>query len=189
MHLHALIVCLALGPAVVHAELKDENLLQGLPPGYKVDFQTRQGNMLMTEFVPQNENVNAWTEMVTTQVFLGLRNADISQIQSRITKGWLEVCKGGTIQSLANGEENGYPFSLWMQTCPVNPATGKPENTWFKAIAGSDSLYMVQKAFKFQPSKDQLAPWIQYLKNVKVCDTRRADRPCPKVEPVTAGTK
>ena len=103
MRLHALIVCLALGPAVVHAELKDENLLQGLPPGYKVDFQTRQGNMLMTEFVPQNENVNAWTEMVTTQVFLGLRNADISQMQSRITKGWLEGCNGGTIQSLANG--------------------------------------------------------------------------------------
>ena len=53
-------------PSICAAELRDENLLQLLPKGYKVDFQSKQGNMLTTEMVPQAETVNNWTEMVTT---------------------------------------------------------------------------------------------------------------------------
>ena len=45
-----------------------------MPTGYKVDFQQRKGNMLMTEMVPVNESVNNWTEMVTVQIFYGLKN-------------------------------------------------------------------------------------------------------------------
>jgi hypothetical protein len=64
----------------------------------------------------------------------------------------------------------------------LNQATGKPEKTWFKAIKGNDSFYVVQKAFKFDPSKEQIAQWMQYFRSVAVCDTRLADRPCPKLE-------
>ena len=36
-----------------------------------------------------------------------------------------------------------------------------------KAIGGNDSLYVVRKkAFKFQPSKEQIVRWTQYLKRV-----------------------
>ena len=51
--------------------LKGENLLLSVPKGYKIDFQKRQGSVLITEMVPQWENVNAWTEMVTAQIFHG----------------------------------------------------------------------------------------------------------------------
>ena len=49
---------------------------------------------------------------------------------------------------------------MWALGCKRNPATGKPEMTWFKALAGIDSFYVVQKAFKFVPSKDQVAKWM-----------------------------
>ena len=65
-----------------------------------------------------------------------------------------------------------------MLTCPTNKQTGKPEWTWFKAIQGNDSFYVVQKAFRFEPSQEQVVEWTKYLRRVSVCDSRRNS--CPK---------
>lgn len=185
MKLSCLLYVSMLVPSVCFAQLSDENLLQNLPQGYKVDFQTKKGNMIMTEMVPQAETVNNWTEMVTTQIFLGLKNATPEQFQALMAKTWLATCKDGEVAPITKGEENGYAFSIWVQGCPLNPSTGKPEKTWFKAIKGNDSFYVVQKAFKFDPSKEQIIQWMQYFRSVMVCDTRLADRPCPKLEKVS----
>jgi hypothetical protein len=171
-------------PSVCFAELADENLLQNLPNGYKVDFQAKQGNMVITEMVPQSETVKNWTEMVTTQIFLGLKNATPEQFQAFMAKSWLAACKDGGVAPITKGEENGYPFSIWLQTCPLNQSTGKPEKTWFKAIKGNDSFYVVQKAFRFDPSNEQVVQWMKYFRSVIVCDSRLPDRPCPKLEKV-----
>jgi len=53
---------------------------------------------------------------------------------------------------------------------------------WFKAIEGNDSFYVVQKAFKFMPAKKQIARWVGFLRDVKVCDSRVADRACPRIK-------
>jgi hypothetical protein len=178
-----LLVFIAL-PSVCFAELADENLLQYLPSGYKVDFQTKQGSMVITEMVPQSETVKNWTEMVTTQIFLGLKNTTPVQFEAHMAKSWLAACKDGGVAPITKGEENGYPFSLWLQTCPLNQSTGKPEKTWFKAIKGNDSFYVVQKAFRFDPSNEQVVHWMKYFRSVIVCDSRLPDRPCPKFEKV-----
>ncbi len=181
---HLLYICLFV-PMICLAQLSDENLLQSLPQGYKIDFQTKQGSMIMTEMVPQTETVDNWTEMITVQIFLGLKNATPEQFQAFMAKAWLGACRNGEVAPITKGEENGYPFSIWVQACPLNQATGKPEKTWFKAIKGNDSFYVVQKAFKFDPSKEQIAKWMQYFRSVAVCDTRLADHPCPKLEKVS----
>lgn len=176
----ALLVLLAV-PSVSWAEVKNETLLQSLPLGYKIDFQARQGNMGITEMVPQAESVENWTEMVTTQVFFGLKSATPEQFQANMEKNWLASCKAGQSASIANGAENGYPFTLWLLSCPLNPATGKPEITWFKAIKGNDSFYVVQKAFRFEPAREQVMQSMQYLRKVSLCDTRLPDRACPRL--------
>ncbi len=131
---------LALFPVLGRAELVDENFLVNIPDGYKIDFQTKQGKMVMTEMVPVEESVENWTEMVTTQVFLGLTSATPAQFRALMAKQWIAACPGGSFAPVREGVENGYPFSVWLQLCPRNPSTGKPENTWFKAIKGNDSF-------------------------------------------------
>lgn len=168
-------------PGAGRAEPTHETLLQDLPLGYRIDVQTRRGNMLLTEMVPQAETVGNWTEMVTTQIFLDLKNITPDRFQATLAKAWLEVCEDGTVSRISHGEEDGYAFSIWQQSCPLNPTTGKPENTWFKAIEGNDSFYLVHKAFRFEPSDQQVLRWMQYFRSVKVCDSRLADRPCPKL--------
>ncbi len=161
------------------AELQNENLLTPLPAGYKVDFQKRQGRAEITEMVPTGENVNNWTEMVTVQTFFGL-NVTPEQFKTGMEKNWTSACPGATSRLIATSPERGYPASLWVLSCPRNPGTGQPEHTWIKAIKGADSFYMVQKAFKFAPSKEQETKWLAYLRDVWVCDTRVAARACPK---------
>jgi hypothetical protein len=163
------------------AQLTNENLLVQLPPGYKVGFQNKQANMQMTELVPASEVVGNWTEMVTIQIFRGLKTTP-DQFRGRLEKRWLESCPGGEGQTIARELENGYQSSVWRLSCPRNPGTEKPEITYFKAVQGSDSFYLVQKAFKFAPSKEQVTQWSGYLRAVSVCDSRLRDRQCPRID-------
>ena len=135
--------------------LRDENLLVAVPDGYKVDFQQRSGSMLISEMVPVAQTVANWTEMVTVQVFHDLKVTP-EQFKARVDKEGLAARAGIESHPVAQGDENGYAYMVWLQSCPLNEATGKPEITWFKAIAGNDSFYVVQLAFKAWPSKDHL---------------------------------
>lgn len=158
--------------------LENENLLVGMPKGYKVGFQKRQGNQMISEWVPQAETVENWTEMVTVQVFFGMRNVALPEWRSRIEKLWADACSNSRFAKVKEGIENGFATLTWSQTCPKNATTGKPEIAWMKAISGKDSLYMVQKAFKAEPTGEQQKEWFGYLDSIGACDTREKDRPC-----------
>ncbi|MEQ6289817.1 hypothetical protein ACFPAG_04240 [Vogesella sp. GCM10023246] len=162
------------------AQLQNETLLQTLPPGYKIDYRLQQEQLLMTEMVPTAQSAQHWDEMITTQVFQGLKVTSPQAFRDIMVKQWDFACPGSGYDVVADGRENGYPYALWFLACPNNPATGRPENTWFKSIQGRDSFYVIQKAFKFSPSKAQLLPWLQYLRSVQLCDSRQPASPCPK---------
>jgi hypothetical protein len=171
-------------PSICLAELRNENLIQNMPKGYKIDFQNRQANIGMSVMLPQNETEANWTEVVNTKIFFGLKDAEPKGYQDFMTKKLLATCKNGEAKSISKGEENGYPFSVWQQACPLNQATGKPEKSWFKAIKGNDSFYVIEKTFRFAPSEEVISQWMEHLRTVIVCDTRSADHPCPTLEPI-----
>ncbi len=168
------------------AQLKDENLLQGMPAGYKIGFQERQGPIILTEMVPESESVEEWTEMVSSQLFIGLKSVSPETFRAESRKKWLEACKDGNFAEIASGEESGYPMALWMLACPHSKAPGRPEITWFKAIRGQDAFYVVQKSFRFEPSNEQVQQSMRYLRQISVCDTRIPQRACPVVKPPDA---
>jgi hypothetical protein len=186
---------LLFGPANASAQtssansqkLSDENLLVAVPDGFKIDFQQRTDDMLISEAVPVAQSVHDWTEMVTVQVFHDLKVTP-EQLKARIDTEGNAACPGIESNPVAQGDENGYAYMVWLQSCPLNKATGKPEITWFKAIAGNDSFYVVQLAFKAWPSKDEIASWMHYLGSVSVCDTRLPERACPKLSSSPAAT-
>ncbi|HEX3502320.1 MAG TPA: hypothetical protein VHU22_02885 [Xanthobacteraceae bacterium] len=174
-------LALLAGVAVARAELVNENLLVEVPPGYKIDFQQKKPSGVMNEMVPTGETVNDWTEMVTVQIFYNMK-ATPPQFLGKMASTWAAACPGASTTAIASGPENGYPAGVSLLNCPKNPATGKPELTWIKAVQGNDSFYVVQKAFKFTPSKDEVVQWMKYLRSVAVCDSRLADRACPQTK-------
>jgi hypothetical protein len=165
-------------PAV--AAFVNENLITTAPAGYQIGFHNKNNDREITEWVPEGETVENWTEMLTVQVFYHLQ-APPEAFMRDLEQRWTASCPGaGEAQPIANAVENGYATLVWLLNCPQNPATGKPEITWFKAVEGNDSFYVVQKAFKFMPSKEQIGRWIGYLKAARVCDSRLAERACPQ---------
>jgi hypothetical protein len=171
------VLILLLATPSAHA-LEGEVLLVTVPKGYKIGYEKKAGNQIMTEMVPQAETVKDWTEMVTVQIFLNMRGVTPEQYRQRIENLWSQACIGSEFAKVKEGADGGYPTLTWLQKCPMNNATGKPELTWMKAIQGRDSFYLVQKAYKFEPSAEQRATWIAYLDGVSVCDTRRPERSC-----------
>lgn len=179
-----LAIAILLIPPGAHAELANENLLVGLPGGYKAGSQNRNRAMALAEWIPAGEKIADWTEMVTVQIFFGAPKMTPAQFESNMATGWKSSCERGGYEHLANGHENGYGYSFFRLTCPLNKSTGKPENTWVKAIRGKDSFYVVQKAFKFTPDSSKTKEMLDYLKDVSVCDTRSPEHPCPRLTPV-----
>ena len=61
-------------PAAHAQQMENENILVGLPAGYKIGFQARKGNATISEMVPTQETVENWSEMITVQIFHGSKN-------------------------------------------------------------------------------------------------------------------
>ena len=171
------VVVLALAAPAAHA-LENEVLLVTVPKGYKIGYEKKVDNRIMTEMVPERETVKDWTEMVTVQIFLGMRGVSPDQYRQRIQSMWSQACDGSEFSLVKESDDGGYPSLTWFLKCPHNNATGKPELTWMKAIQGRDSFYLVQKAYKFEPSEAQKKEWGAYLDSAWVCDTRRPERNC-----------
>ncbi|BDU23251.1 hypothetical protein [Dyella sp. GSA-30] len=162
------------------AALQGENLLQPLPTGFRIANEQTEGSASLTEMVPTNETVDQWSRMVTTQVYRGLSDASFfSKYQGQMKDRWAKACDVADVQPFSDGSENGYVTHVWLQVCAFKDKQKKPEITLFKFIQGRDATYVVQMASHFQPTKAQLAEWMAYLGKVTVCDTRRADSPCP----------
>ncbi len=177
--LMSLALGLLAGPPAI-AAFVNENLITTAPAGYHVAFQNKGDEGLITEWVPAGETAENWTEMVTVQVFYHLKMSPEAFMTDLETQ-WLRSCPGADrAQPIVNAVENGYPTLVWLLSCPQNPSSGKVEITWFKAVQGTDSFYVVQKAFRFVPSKAQITRWVGYLKAVHVCDSRLPARACPR---------
>lgn len=177
----ALIVA-SLGVRASAAPLVNENLIAAPPPGFKVGLRQTQNDVDITEWIPAGQTIKSWTEMLTVQTFHALKVAP-DRFMDDVERRWRAACPGaGFAQPLAKGAENGYPALIWILDCPRNPLSGQPEITWFKAMLGNDNFYVVQKAFKFTPSKEQIDRWVGYLKSVTICDSRLPDRACPRTE-------
>ncbi|NWG26337.1 MAG: hypothetical protein HXY30_18290 [Pseudorhodoplanes sp.] len=179
-HLIPILLAILLFSAPAHAQLKNENLLVTLPEGYIVGFQDRNARQQMTEMVPRGQTVKDWTEMVTVQIFFGLTNVTPEAYKQRLETLWAENCKGAQSNPVGQGNERGYPVTIWIAFCPLNKETGKPELTMLMAIGGRDSFYLVQKAFRFKPDKSQIEQWSRYMRGVTVCDSRVPERACPQ---------
>jgi hypothetical protein len=97
---------------------------------------------------------------------------------SGLRSQWLAACPGSVEPTIRTGHANGYPVSMVLLECPLNPATGKPEVALVRGISGADSFYLIQFAWRAAPTQDQLNTATRYLGTVNACDTRTPDHPC-----------
>ncbi len=168
--------------APLSAEMQGENLLVSIPGDYILGNSGKNGDVLLSEFVRRGESVENWSELLTVTVNLGHfdgKHMAPSAYETMMKGMWEKSCPDSSFRELGTSEQNGYKASLFMLSCKTADARGRPEYTLFKALAGNDSFYTVQKAFHFKPTRQQINSWLDFLKDVRICDSRRPEAPCP----------
>ena len=175
------LVALAVAGIATAADVRDENLLVPIPHGFVLGDQGRSGpGSDIAEYIPDGETVNAWSRMLTVQVFHNLKGFDPDRFAETIRDRGPASCPGEQGVLVKHGLEHGYAASLWLFTCPLNPQTGKPETFYDKLISGTDALYSVQYSFRSTLDPEVVPSTLAFLDKVGVCDTRLPDRPCPR---------
>jgi hypothetical protein len=176
----AIVAAAALGLPALGA-LEDENILAGMPDGFKVGAQQNNGQTILMEFIPEGETVEDWTTMITVVVKHDIDDANAVDVASNMGAAWGESCPGAKAGPLVDDVTNGYAYVIWQYECPLNSQTGKPETMMMKVIPGRDALYMVQYAVRAAPSIEFVKNALDYLgPKVSVCDTRIPEQDCPE---------
>jgi hypothetical protein len=178
----AALLCVA--SSVAQAQLKGENLIVVPPAGFMVGYSDTSNFVSLTEWVPSNETVHNWSEMVTVQIFFRRADLNPGPFLRTLQGQWLAACPTSTPASVMSDKANGYEAATMLLRCPRLAATSRPETTMFRAIKGKGSLYLVQRAIRSTGTPDEVERLKRYLAEVTVCEAGSRDRPCPDLKPM-----
>lgn len=166
----------------------EERFIVPRPDGWKLAFRAIQSDFTRLQFVPASESVDQWTEMLTSQTFIGTRDVPVDAYLQRIAVEAAKVCDDVMVSPIKVNPHNGYASAVMAQFCTRYKATGKGEITLFKVIQGRESLYVAHRSWRGPPFTRDAQPvpkadfdaWVEYLNGVLVCDTADPQRPCPQ---------
>jgi hypothetical protein len=172
--------------AGAQSEITGERLLAAIPSGYELGYHQKTDQNEISEFIPKGETLEAWSEMITVQLFPAHNTS--AKFYATFESLIKQACADGSSHVVATTEENGYPVKVFQLFCPTNPQTDMGEITFIKTIEGKDKFYVVQKAWRTEKYKQDQLPlknedivkWTQYLRSVNVCDSRSDQRACPQ---------
>jgi hypothetical protein len=173
-----LIFAALLGGPLAAQDAGEEFIFPVLPGYPTAGTQTKQDNVVTTTWLPNGETADNWTDMMMSVVFPGSKEQP-QDYEATQEKAWMPNCALLSVKQLSTGVEQGYPTALWQVGCANNPATGKPEYAWFKAILGNDSLYVMSRTFRFDLSSDQQKAAVLSVNSAIVCGTKPGDPKCP----------
>ena len=166
---------------LIAKELQGENLLFSPPDGYQIGYTNNDNDIYIQEWIPDGQNIKDWSEMVTIQVLFNYPVGDLDSFVNKFIEIIVNVCEDGRGLKITEGIEYGYLFNYFMTICGKNPNTQKPEFTMVKAIFGIDALYIMQKAWRYEPTDIQIQDWSKFVSKVFLCDSRNKSAPCPKL--------
>ena len=147
-----------------------KEILMGRPNSkFELGYENNTDELLMTEFVPVGETVQDWSQMITIQSFIGYRPETLESFATRFTQLVIEECSTSDQQIIRSDVQYGYDFLVLAISCYENMGTGLPEHMLVKAIQGDDALYLVQKAWKYDPEDGELEGWFEELGSFIVC--------------------
>jgi len=174
----AVVAGLVLASAV--AALAEQTLQVSTPSGFKMAWShaTPDGAMKMMEFVPEEQTVENWQQMITIQHFPKLAGADPLALLSAWTQRLVAVCPKAQISRLPQPPVDGHAAGrVYVRVAECAART--PESILAVMIKGEDAMHMIQHAWRPQPpSREQLQAAMGGLDRARLC--RAGDPACGK---------
>lgn len=169
-----LIALLLSACATIQHKPADQEFLMGgyEPKEWTVGHHASDQNQHITEFVRPNENIDNWTELLTSQVIRKSPNAEpIDVFVAHINDEHRKLCPGNFKQKVIersqkeDTEEASIIYEWEMKDCAPNA----DQHEVAKIIYGKFSIFRlayVERTKKLSPEKRQ--KWINNLKEAKI---------------------
>lgn len=166
-----------------------EQIFAPTPPGFKLSDSKIDDKQRVFEFLPEGETAKSWTERIGIVVFFGMKGRSPKQVAEALQTEWRATCPAFSSNAPEQRLEKNYPASILTMACSYAepPQNRMPrEFVMAKIVQGTDSLYLVQRAWRGGP---EYAPppltdkatgdaWAKFFSQVEVCDTRLRGQPC-----------
>lgn len=165
-----------------------EILLAQPPSNWKQSYSLINDDTRLTDFVPESETANAWTQKLSFESHRSLQEIDPISIVMGDLESTSEVCEDTESFNLFSGLENNYPTTVRLTFCTDNAHSKQGEVTFTKVIQGTEFLYII-KLVRREPvftdstttfSKEMIAAWSDYFGNIKVCDRSVDEQSCTR---------
>lgn len=166
-----------------------QKLELSFPKGFKAGAQNQQGNVFMIEFVPKDEAVENWSQMLTVGGYQNLAANHSAESAQKLEAGSIQVAcpKEFVFEKIPYTHPQGYNSSLAIVGCSKHPAMPtKSELALQLVIQGKKDIYQVKKSFrapvgsKSTLSKTNYKTLAAEVLNTKVC---KNDGPGPACQP------
>ena len=184
-----LLLFLILGLYVVPVDAtEDEQLLFVLPDNWIEIYTDRTENLSTSEYIPNGQTEEDWSEMISVQILLEAGNSDPDLMLTKVANHLKKECSNLSIKPIQlTGISNTYP-SVTMQTfCERKNDRDKGEVGIVRGIAGKESFYLLQKIWRTKPFRseeevpinlEQRKFWLGYIAYLGICNPKLNN--CPE---------
>lgn len=168
----------------------DERFYMAVPEGWVQAAKTEGPQMDVITYLPQGQEVAAWTDMLTVQVYHSATGRPLEAWYEMSRQSYRDGCADVRLGDLQKGMSNKYPSAFWVLACTTNTATGQGETAFFRLIQGRDALYLAQRAWRTPPftkdagpnlTQDEQREAVTALQRFGVCIPGHPDHPCPQL--------
>jgi hypothetical protein len=176
------VLALALGVFLSRAVVwhKGEKLLQPLPiPGEGWTAKRTTNDQAKMEMEVWTKNSGSGSETLQVIVAHDRGHTDVKRLQEKEDKAGKGYCSNFSSNVMDTASENNYKTITWKTKCRLRGKNAEVV-VLHKAIAGEDSLYIIQKTWNDSFNEESLRVWIDYLNRIGLCSARGAKHPCPE---------
>jgi hypothetical protein len=159
-----------------------------VPEGSKIGFQANRPGIQIMEYVPVDQSVQHWTDMLTVLIMARDTAPDIDAFFQRMTNAFHVGCDvEPLIEAPTRFLDGGYPAGVQTAICGKSKQFGIGSIVIYKMIQGKNGFYQVQRAWNFPAAarsqditlttamRDSAT---ERLAAVHLCDRQAPDQQC-----------
>jgi len=123
-----------------------------VPEGSRIGFQAYRPGIQIMEYVPENQSVEHWTDMLTVLIMARDTAPDIDAFFQRMTNTFHSGC---TVEPIVEAPtrflDGHYQAGIQTAICGKSKQFGTGTVVVYKMIQGAHGFYQVQRAWNFPP--------------------------------------
>ena len=162
-----------------------------IPASLVVVSKAHSDNSRITELVLPGQTAEHWTDMITL-VSARKDGQTVDSVLQHMAEAAALGCETPPVLGAPNRFiDAGYPAAVQYAVCHKTTRWGLPELFIYKTIEGDSGYYQILRSWRFPDGprsskpvflKAALEEGLRLLDSAHICNTSRADRPCPPFE-------